>query len=356
MIEKRVLGKSGLEVGILGLGGANHERVPPTELMQMMDRAEEVGANCLDLYWNVEDLIRPTLKGRRDKFVVMSKIEVAPGQIDRLPEDKRDTTVQIDESLRRLDTDYVDVCQIHYVTDDGAFDRLCVPDGVVPKMLKAQEEGKVRFLGITSHHPTVLSRAIKSGHFTELMVPFNIMRRQLGQDPALGLYDQAERHGVGSVIMKPMCYGRMFHNHVRALQYVFAHNVTVAIPGATSLEQWNLDISAAEQYTAMSPPERGRCRDESWQLQEPACTGCHYCLPCPAEMNLPQLMRMEQFVRVFGLTEWLSEKRIGKLHVDLSRCDECGGACEERCPEDLAIRERLPNAQRQLAELMTDRD
>ena len=354
MIERRLLGKTGLEVGILGLGGANHERVPPGVLMQMMDRAEEAGANCLDLYWSCEDLIRPTLKGRRDKFVVMSKIEVSPGQIDDLPEDRRAATDQIEASLRRLDTDYVDVCQIHYVTDDAAFDRLCEPDDVVPQMLRAQEEGKVRFLGITSHHPTVLSRAIKTGHFSELMVPFNVMRRQLGQDPGLGLFAQAERLGVGSVIMKPMCYGRMFKNHVRALQCVFSHNVTVAIPGATSLEQWDLDIRAAEQYTAMSPAERDRCRDDAWQLQEPNCTGCHYCLPCPSEMNLPQLVRMEQFVRVFGLTEWLSEERIGKLFVDTSRCEDCG-ICEERCPEDFPIRERLASAERQLAEMTTGR-
>jgi len=75
-MEKRVLGKTGLDVGILGLGGANHERAGQEELKRIIDRAEEVGANCLDLYWNCEELVSKALKGRRSKFVLMSKIEI----------------------------------------------------------------------------------------------------------------------------------------------------------------------------------------------------------------------------------------------------------------------------------------
>ena len=343
MIERRVLGKTGLEVGLLGLGGANHARVSQEELTRMLDRGLEVGANCLDLYWNCEDQIGPAVKGRRHDFVLMSKIEVSPGQIDRLPEDKQDAGIQIDESLRRLGTDYIDVCQLHYVTDDDAFDRICAPNGVLERMLKAQQQGKVRFLGITSHHPTVLARAIKTGHFAELMIPFNVVRRQYGQDPAVGLFDLAQRLDVGIVIMKPFSYGRMHRNLVRALQFIVAHPVTVVIPGATSMEQWNLDIRAVQQFGGMNPTERERCRDEAWLLQEPHCTGCRYCLPCPAEMNIPQLYRMEQYVRTFGLTEWLSAERIGKLFIDTSQCVDCG-TCEEHCPRNLPIRERLEDA------------
>ena len=340
MIEQRVLGKTGMEVGILGLGGANHLRAGPEEVARILARAEEVGANCLDLYWNCEELVAGALRGRRDRFVLMSKIEIAPGQVDQLPEEKRDATVQIEESLRKLSTDYIDVCQLHYVTDDDAFDRLCVPDGVLPKMLKAQEEGKVRFLGITSHHPTVLARAIKTGYFATLMVPFNMVRRQFGQDPSIGLFDLAGRLNVGVVVMKPIAYGRMHRNIPRALQFIWSHPMTVAIPGATSLAQWDLDISAARQFTNMTEEERTRCRDEGWLLQSPHCTGCGYCLPCPSAMNVPELMRMERYTDVFGLTEWLSEERVGKLFVDTGRCEVCG-VCEARCPRDLRIRERL---------------
>ena len=112
--------------------------------------------------------------------------------------------------------------------------------------------------------------------------------------------------------------------------------------GANSLEQWNLDISAAEQFSAMTKKERNRCRDEAWLLQSDYCTGCRYCLPCPSDMKLPELMRMERYREVFGLTEWLNEERIGKLFVDMKQCGECG-ICEERCPKDLSIRETLKN-------------
>ena len=340
MVEKRVLGKTGLEVGILGLGGANHNRVSQEELTSIIDRAEEVGANCFDLYWSCEEKIAKSLRGRRDKFVLMPKVEIAPSEVDKLPEGKRDATAQIDESLRRLSTDYIDVCQLHYVIDDAAFDNLRIPGGTLEQMLKAQQEGKVRFLGITSHHPTVLARAIKTGYFSTLMVPFNVVRRQFGQDPSLGLFDLAGRLDIGVILMKPIAYGRMHGNIPRNLQFIWAHPVTVAIPGATSLEQWNLDISAARQFTRMTAEEQNRCRDEGWLLQGNYCTGCQYCLPCPAEMNVPELVRMERYREVFGLTQWLSEERVGKLFVDMSQCEDCG-ICEERCPKDLPIRARL---------------
>lgn len=339
-MEKRVLGKTGLEVGILGLGGANHERAGQEELTRIIDRAEEVGANCLDLYWNCEELVSKALKGRRSKFVLMSKIEITHGALDKLPVGKRDAAQQIEESLKRLSTDYIDVCQLHYVLDDEAFDALCIPDGTLYQMLKAQQEGKVRFLGITSHHPKVLARAIKSGHFATLMVPFNIVRRQFGQDPSLGLFQLARQLGVGIIIMKPIAYGRMCRNITRALQFIWSHPVTVAIPGATSLAQWNLDVNAALQFSAMTAKEQDRCRDEAWLLQTNYCTGCRYCLPCPSGMNLPELMRMERYTEVFGLTEWLSEERVGKLFVDIDQCSDCG-TCEERCPRDLPVRKRL---------------
>jgi predicted aldo/keto reductase-like oxidoreductase len=148
---------------------------------------------------------------------------------------------------------------------------------------------------------------------------------------------------VGVVIMKPFSYGRMHHNLIRALQFIIAHPIAVVIPGATSMEQWNLDIRAVQQFGDMSSSERERCRDEAWLLQEPFCTGCRYCLPCPSEMNIPQLFRMEQYVRTFGLSEWLSEERIGKLFVNMEGCADCG-ICEEHCPQELPIRERLEKA------------
>jgi uncharacterized protein len=333
-------GKTGLDVAILGLGGANHGRVGQEELTCMIDRAEEVGVNCLDLYYNCEEAIGRAVRGRRDKFVLMSKIEINDKQQAGLPENLRGTTAQIDASLRRLGTDYIDVCQLHYVTSDEAFDALQDPGGVLGQMTKAQEQGKVRFLGITSHYPTVLARSIKTGLFATLMVPYNVVRRRYGQDPSLGLFDLAQRLNVGTIIMKPFSYGRMFHHLTRAIQFIWAHPITVVIPGATSLGQLNLNIAAAQQFSAMSLAERDRCRDEEWLLQEDFCTGCQYCLPCPSAMNIPELLRREQYVRTFSLTEWLSEERVGKLFIDLSRCADCG-LCEEHCPRQLPIRHLL---------------
>ena len=176
------------------------------------------------------------------------------------------------------------------------------------------------------------------------MVPFNVMRRDFGADPSIGLFPLARQMDVGVIIMKPIASGRISKHIPEALQFIVAHDVSLAIPGSGTTEQLDLDIDAAEAFTALSEGERRLCADELAMLGEPYCRQCGYCLPCPGDMDIPAILRMERSCSFFEMKEWIRAAEIGELAVRPERCEGCG-VCEPRCPYGLPIREMIGRAQ-----------
>jgi predicted aldo/keto reductase-like oxidoreductase len=149
---------------------------------------------------------------------------------------------------------------------------------------------------------------------------------------------------IGVIIMKPIAGGKITKNLKTALKFVLAHDATLAIPGAMNVKQLDEDIDAAEEFTALSYEERKQYASEFFILGEPYCRQCGYCLPCPSEMNIPEILRMERNCNFFGLKEWIGAAEIGKLQVHPEKCEGCG-FCEPRCPFDLPILKMIKNAQ-----------
>ena len=139
--------------------------------------------------------------------------------------------------------------------------------------------------------------------------------------------------------------------------YILVSNWIELVPGVDSIGffEWvphleavkavEAEESLAEELgTSLSEEERKQYTDELFILGEPYCRQCGYCLPCPGEMNIPAILRMERTCDFFGLKEWVRVEEIGKLEVHPERCEGCG-VCEPRCPFDLPIRQMIQNAQ-----------
>jgi aryl-alcohol dehydrogenase-like predicted oxidoreductase len=149
-IPKRLLGKTGVQVSALCFGGAHWGRIEDdAEAIRILQEAIDAGVTFLDNAWEYnggrsEELMGKALQGRRQQVFLMTKV-CSHGR------DKRVALQQLDESLRRLKTDYLDLWQIHEVVYLDDPDRHFAPGGAAEALLDAKRQGKVRFIGFTGH-------------------------------------------------------------------------------------------------------------------------------------------------------------------------------------------------------------
>jgi len=338
----RKLGRTGLEVSIMGIGGGYLYHMNARELRQTLDYAFDHGVNYIDTapgYGESEARLGEAgLSERRNEWILATKAS----------ERTRDGAMrQLEESLKRMKTDYIDVWQLHGITDETELKEVMKPDASFAALREAREAGMVRFLGLTSHTPIPLVQAIKTGEFDTVMVPFNIMRRQLGEDPALGLFQIAREKDIGVIIMKPVASDRITKALSTAVKFILAHDISVTIPGISTFEQMKTDIAIAEEFSALSEEERQQFAQTETILGDGYCRECGYCLPCPEEMDIPAILRMERTCAVYGLKEWIREE-IARLKINTESCSDCG-ICEERCPYHLPVREMVKNGIKYLA-------
>ena len=338
---RRRLGRTELDVPVVGLGGAGLNR-STGEIAPLIHRALDRGADFIHVYAPQEKNIGQVLAGRRKEAILAAHVDVYAD-----PQKKMGTADEVmgrvETCLKDLQTDCVELFQCHGVMDEESLEFIRT-GGALEALMKAREQGKIRHIGITGHYSPPLVNALKAGEFDTVMVPFNIMRRDFGADPSIGLFPQAKRMDVGVIIMKPVANGRITKNLPDALKFVLAHDVTLAIPGAMNVQELDEDIDIAEEFTALPDEERMQCADELHLLGEPYCRECGYCLPCPGEMNIPAILRMERTCTFYGLKEWIRVGEIGVLDVHPEKCEGCG-VCEPRCPFDLPIRQMIRSAQ-----------
>jgi aryl-alcohol dehydrogenase-like predicted oxidoreductase len=173
-VPKRPMGKTRLQVSILGMGGFHLGTVPTQkEVTEMVAKALDHGINFFDNAWEYhkgvsEERVGIALKGRRDEAIVMTKV-CTHGR-------KKDLAMQmLEESLTRLQTDHLDVWQVHeviyYNDPELAYD----PDGVLEALTAAKQQGKVRFVGFTGHkNPSIHLDMLHRGYpFDTVQMPIN---------------------------------------------------------------------------------------------------------------------------------------------------------------------------------------
>jgi len=340
---RRRFGRTGLEVPIVGLGGAGLGQ-PIERIEPLINHALDRGANFIHVYPSQEENVGRVLSERRDEAIIAAHVDVSPD-----PSVKMGTADEVmgrvDACLKNLKTDTVELFQFHGVMDEEAVSFILKQGGPLDGLKKAQRQGKIQSIGITGHYSPPLVNALKHGDFDTVMIPFNIMRREFGADPAIGLFPLAKRLNIGVIIMKPIANGRITKNLDRALRFILAHDVSMAIPGAHDIAELDADIEIAEEFSSLSEEEQIECASDETVLGEPYCRNCGYCLPCSSDMNIPAILKMERTCTVFGLKEWIRESEIGKLTVDATKCEGCG-LCEARCPFDLPIRRMIKNAEK----------
>ena len=177
-MKYRKVGKTGLDVSIIGLGTEYLNRKSRKTVVSVVREAIERGVNYFDLIFafpEYRDNFAASFKGYRDKIIIAGHLGCAEtnGQY-RLTRDVKENEMLFLDLLSRLHTDYVDILMIQMVNTVESYDRIMKPRGLMELAHRFQQEGKARFIGISGHKAPGVMRFIKGNHIDVLMFPINL--------------------------------------------------------------------------------------------------------------------------------------------------------------------------------------
>lgn len=329
-MEYRILGKTGLRISRMGFGGIPIQRIDPEETRKLMQALTEAGINYIDTargYTVSEAYLGQALEGIRDRFVLATK---------SMARTKEAMAEDIEISLKNLRTDYIDLYQVHNPSMEQ-LDQVIAPGGALEALLEAREAGKIGHIGLTAHSPEVFRRAMKLPWVETLMFPYNIVETQ-GEASIRA----CARENIGFICMKPLAGGAI-EDPALAMRYVAANpDVTVVIPGMASLEELSQNLEAINNTAPLSAQEKARCMEIRSALGTNFCRRCGYCAPCSAGINIPNVFVFQGYLDRYNLEHWARD-RYAAMEKHASDCIGCG-ACEDRCPYHLPIRNMLKAA------------
>jgi aryl-alcohol dehydrogenase-like predicted oxidoreductase len=261
-IPYRTLGRTGERVSLLGLGGAHLGKIADErESIQIMRTALDNGVNFLDNSWgyhNGASELRMGLAlkdGYRQKAFLMTKFD---GQTATA------ATRQFEESLRRLQVDYVDLLQFHEIIRPEDPDRVFAPGGAFEAMQALRQAGKVRYIGFTGHkHPDIHLKMIRTGlahgfTFDTVQMPINVMDAHF-RSFSREVLPVALEHGIGVLAMKPLASSHILRagvvTAIECLHYAMSLPVSVVITGCDSLPILEQALEAARTFRPLSESE-----------------------------------------------------------------------------------------------------
>jgi predicted aldo/keto reductase-like oxidoreductase len=328
-IPTRRLGKTDLEVTVIGFGGIPIQPEPEADAIAAVQRAYDLGINFFDTargYSNSEERIGKALEGR--DYIVATK----SGN-----RDAEEVYEDVKRSLANLRRDRIDLYQLHGVNDEEELERRLAPGAALDGLRRAKEEGKIAHIGITGHRRETLEKAVEiCDEFATVQVPFNLVEEDI-LDTLIPLCSQ---HDVGTIAMKPVGGGN-FTNAPLALKWCILQPITVAIPGMASVKEVEENVAVAGD-TTLTPEEAAKIEQMKSELDQRTCRRCRYCEPCPQGVNIGMILHGRSIVRRMGVERWLEW---GALDIIASAdlCTECG-ECIEKCPYDLPIPELIREA------------
>lgn len=258
MIPKRTLGSTGVEVSCIGLGGEGILRTygREREARAVIERALELGINYLEsarAYAGSEAYYGLSLGAKRQQIFLASKAHerTAAG-----------ATAMIEESLRQLRTDWLDLWQVHDLRTESDLQQIFAPGGAIEAFERAKRDGKVRFLGVTGHQdPAILLKAINLYDFDTVLMPVNPAEAAWRSFPA-SMLPEARLRGMGIIGMKVFCRGLGLQvpgqdSPDRWLRYALTYELSTVVIGCDSPEQVAENVAAAG-----TPPLNGKeCKE-----------------------------------------------------------------------------------------------
>ena len=261
-VSRRPFGKTGLDVGVLGIGTSplGRDGVSQNEVNNVIAAAADYGVNYLDtapIYAQSERRLGPALKGKRDKFVLVTKVEATS---------KQDATWQVQESLHKTRAEYFDLVHVHNVGRTDRFpslDILLGEDGALAGLEALKEKGLVRHVGMTCHlRPRRALPILRSGRVEAVMAAVNPIDRHIYDFEGI-VFEEAADRGMGIVAMKILGGtqgdGAILSDephYRRAVRYALGiPGLSVAIMGMKSVAELEKAVATVQAYEPLEGAE-----------------------------------------------------------------------------------------------------
>lgn len=318
-MQKAVLGKTGLEVNKNGFGALPVQRIEKKEAVYLLQKAFYHGINYFDtarMYTDSEEKMGAAFAHTRERIVISTKTGANNAE---------GFWADLEESLRNLQTDYIDIYQFHNPAfcpkpGDGS--------GLYEAMLQAKEQGKIRHIGITNHRYRVAEEAAESDLYETVQFPFSY----LSGGTERKIVDLCKEKNIGFIAMKALS-GGLITDSALAYAYLseFGHVEPIwGIQRETELDEF---LSYQDCPPVMTEERKKKIEKEKEELAGDFCRGCGYCMPCPAGIEINNCARMSLLLRRAPKEGYLSEEWQEKMKK-VEECLHCG-KCKEKCPYGL---------------------
>ncbi len=329
-MEYRYLGKTGLKVSVMGFGGIPIQRIDAEGTKRLMQELLRQGVNYIDSargYTVSEEYLGYALEGIRQHFVLATK---------SMARDKTGMEKDIDISLRNFRTDYIDLYQIHN-PNAAQLEQVMAPGGALEALREAKAAGKIGHIGVTLHSLDVFKQVLDLDWVETIMFPYNLVEVQ-GEE----CIARCTEKNIGFIAMKPLAGGALEDARL-AMRFVSGNpHISVVIPGMAAEEELVQNLAAVNDPAPLSSEELESIETIRREMGTQFCRRCNYCAPCSVGIAIPNVFTAQAYFSRYGLQDY-GRMRYEAVGQPASTCIECG-ACEERCPYDLPIRQMLKKA------------
>ena len=323
-MKKVRFGKTGMLVSQIALGGIPIQRLNQKEAVEVLRGSIDLGVNFIDTangYADSEEKIGLAIKGLpRENLVIATK---------SLARDKKTFTEHIDLSLQRLGTDYIDLYQLHHVSNAAAYEQIFGAGGAYAGLVEAMRVGKVRFPAFSSHNVGTALRVMKEQDLAAVQLPFNFVDQEALKE-AIPL---AIKLNMGFIAMKPLG-GGLLDNANLAIKYLMQFESVVPDPGIERLSEMVEIVSIVNSGEKLTAVELEAIEAIRKQTTGSWCHRCDYCQPCPEKINISQVLALESLIK--RMTRERVVAFASKSFESARGCTECG-ECIQKCPYNLEV-------------------